>query len=86
MVTTHLKIKAEDTEYSAASNIELIATRMSKLAPTLQSFCDSSVFIDNARDIIKDYESMAKYIDLIKTADERATDCHNRLYKRTDDP
>ena len=54
---------------------------MTRQSKELQQFCDSRYFVDTARNIINDYDNLTKYIEQVKLADDRATDCHNRLYK-----
>ena len=54
---------------------------MTRQSKELQQFCDIRYFVDTTRNIINDYDNLTKYIKQVKLADDRATDCHNRLYK-----
>lgn len=82
LISSDLSLQLVGESVGAIGNTILISQRIDVTARKIKDghFVNSKTLIDDLRNIIKNYESMKPYIEILKKTDDQAKNTHNKLY------
>jgi len=82
LISSDLSLQLVGESVGAIGNTILISQRIDVTARKIKNghFVNSKTLIDDLRNIIKNYEALKPYIEVLKKVDDEAKTTHNKLY------